>query len=141
MTTPDDTRPALDDLLEGSTRAAADLIAGELESFKRQEGWRDRSYDFGLSLAAALRDSGWVDPEETAKRAQKLTASGKLAERLSTHVMSAIAQRDALLPVVEAAKAYAEAVADPSLATIERVERLIAAVDALESREESTDGR
>lgn len=102
-------------------------------------------------LASALRDAGWVDPEEAAQRQKFVERLKQLLE----HAEAIVAERDALLPVAEAAKAWAAAVhaasaagiltpgrsaGDASDAARDAGDRLAAAVDAWESRKETTGG-
>lgn len=111
---------------------------------------------------AAIREAGWVDPEEAARLQTDLGRerfehdetkserddARKMAERyrrLADGAKPVFAQRDALLPVVEAVRAAAlvtgEDVTDWQRGYRACSERVLAAVDALDSgtREESTD--
>lgn len=73
---------------------------------------------------AALRDAGWVDPEEAAR----LRADYWRAREDRSQFMG---ERDALLPVVEAAKAWRKVYA--GTAKNVAINALAAAVDALDS--------
>lgn len=206
MTTPDDTRARLAKILgEHQTEILFSNLTGLAHrwectcgaSFAWPDGLRDarpveedaHNHVSDL-LAAALRDSGWVDPEEAARlRTSRdmyqsaYMSADKVLDRalgsneedgageglaadvalLAQHRDEARAERDALLPVVEAAKVLLEtwdgaSFVDPddwqiaagymSMISVQdghaveaAFDRIKAAVDALESREESTDGR
>lgn len=147
MTTPDDTRER--ELIPPIRDALARL--GSLQRIGN-----------GVAVAqvvlAALRDSGWVDPDEAARRltvtneiidAQHEKARKNTVEwrQFRAEHDKTLAERDALLPVVEAARAWRaqhRTMVDwheLDDGAIRAHNALIAAVDAWESREESTDGR
>lgn len=147
MTTPDDTRALAEKVLaslddsDGHTidvHSAAVVAARCLTLLAEIERLR-------TDAAAALRDSGWVDPGgaeqlrlELAEALADLRKAREKNERLQ-------AQRDALLPVVEAAKVRAQVVRDlhysgsgaPGWTDRDRESdaAVLAAVDALESQE------
>lgn len=154
MTTPDDTRAALQKIL-----ASMPSCSGGCEECTTQ-------------LAAALRDSGWVDPDECPGCGRTDFSHEQhcpdLAAGITAHALSLArfdlraveAERDALLPVVEAARPWARnqrlVLALGVARTPKTSTDLLAAVDAWESRqstdvkwsgntpesrEESTDGR
>lgn len=99
--------------------------------------------------AVALRDSGWVDPEEAARLREQLAETQhqrNRAEDTADDRGAALdrieAERDALLPVVEAARPVAEAIRlnlHALFGTAVAVgERFVAAVDALNQKAPET---
>lgn len=144
-------------------------IATPYAELTEREKDSDR-YEADVTLAA-LREAGWVDPEEAARRdadLKRLTdvilaipgepasegGAVDVAIRLITEAQTRyasngawaeaeglIAERDALLPVVEAAKAWRAAnrhLPPPHSATfrVEQLHALAAAVDALNTQEQ-----
>jgi hypothetical protein len=115
-------------------------------------GWRTVYRVRARHVLAALREAGWVDPEEAARlrsdywraREDRSQFMGERDEARATKDMhkeraqQAIAERDALLPVVEAAKAWRVGVAPEYMAGNLRgyewtLYDAVAAVDALDS--------
>ena len=95
MTTPDDTRERLAKTLHDS------VCPGGANCRDDRSTWTI-FYKGTDDLLAALRDSGWVDPGEAANLRTELARQQDIA-------LTEAIQRDALLPVVEAAKVLLEA--------------------------------
>lgn len=114
-------------------------IATPYAELTEREKDSDR-YEADVTLAA-LREAGWVDPEEAARLREELRVEHQAAVNEARLFDEARAARDALLPVVEAAKAWRAAnrhLPPPHSATfrVEQLHALAAAVDALNTQEQ-----